>query len=62
MKSTKTLNISPDLHKRVKVQATHEGWNLGDYADALLEVGLSHPDEVKIIMDKLTTDSEETKL
>lgn len=51
MKSTSTLNISPDLHKIVKIKAAETGAKIGDYADALIEVGLKHLQEVHEIVE-----------
>jgi hypothetical protein len=51
MKTTTTLNISPTLHKIVKVGAAQNGWKIGDYADAVIEVGLKHLHEVKETME-----------
>lgn len=51
MKTTATLNISPDLHKILKVGAAENGWKIGDYADSVIEVGLRHLQEVKEIID-----------
>lgn len=54
MKTTSTLNVSPGLHKIVKVGAAENGWKLGEYADAVIEIGLKHLQEVKELMDSRT--------
>jgi hypothetical protein len=46
MKETKTLNVSRGLHKEVKKAAANADHLIGDYTDALIEVGLRHEDEV----------------
>lgn len=51
METTSTLNVSPDLHRIVKVGAAENGWKLGEYADAVIEIGLKHLQEVNELMD-----------
>lgn len=53
-KATKTLNVSEELHKRVKIAAVGEGAKLADYAEAALEVGLNRPKEVKRLLEDRT--------
>lgn len=48
MKATKTLNISPALHKQLKILAVEAGWQLGEYVDAIIEVGIRHRADVKL--------------
>jgi hypothetical protein len=50
MKTTKTLNVSPDLHRVLKINAAQNGWPIGDYCDAVIEIGLKHGEEVNEIM------------
>lgn len=52
-KTTKTLNVADDLHKRVKLAAATEGVKIADYAEAALEVGLNRPKEVmRLLADR----------
>ena len=54
MKETKTLNVSRGLHKEVKKGAAEADCLIGDYTDAVLEVGLAHPEEVKQLLEART--------
>lgn len=53
-KATKTLNVSEDVHKRLKLAATQEGEKIADYAEAAIEVGLSKPREIKRLLEDRT--------
>jgi len=58
MKDTKTLNVSRALHRIVKTRAADADCPIGDYTDVLLQVGLSHPEEVKQLLEGSTTQAE----
>jgi hypothetical protein len=60
MKTTKTLNVSPALHRIVKVNAAQRGWNIGEYCNAVIEVGLIHSEEVTKIMETTRNVTSET--
>jgi len=52
-KATKTLNVSEDLHKKVRLAAATEGVKISDYAEAALEVGLNRPKDVmRLLADR----------
>lgn len=55
MKATKTLNISPTLHKTLKILAVNTGWPLGDYVNAILELGIKHREELTQFSEADTT-------
>lgn len=59
MKDTKTLNVSRGLHKEVKMAAANADYLIGDYTDALLEVGMRHQDEVKQLLEERTKQGQE---
>lgn len=50
MKTTKTLNVADVLHQELKIRAVGAGQALGPYVEAVLQVGLSHPDEVRQLL------------
>lgn len=54
MKDTKTLNVSRALHKAVKTAAADAECLIGDYTDLVIEVGLSHKDEIMRLLEERT--------
>lgn len=54
MKQQKTLNVSAELHSKVKIAAANEGVKIADYAEAALEVGLKRPKEVMRLLEDRT--------
>ena len=50
MKQTKTLNVDAVLHQELKIRAVGAGYALGDFVEAVLQVGLSHPDQIKQLL------------
>lgn len=50
MKTTKTLNVAPELHQELKIRAVGAGEQLAPYVEAVLQVGLSHPEEVRRLL------------
>lgn len=54
MKDTKTLNVSRALHKAVKKAAADADCLIGDYTDLVIEVGLAHQDEVRLLLEERT--------
>lgn len=63
MKATKTLNIDALLHTELKIRAVGAGWPLGEFVERVLQVGLSHPDELRqlLAVDTNPGSSPETK-
>jgi hypothetical protein len=55
MKATKTLNIDVSLHQELKIRAVGAGWPLGEFVEAVLHVGLGHPEELKRLVEGRTT-------
>jgi hypothetical protein len=51
MKATKTLNIDANLHTELKIRAVGAGWPLGEYVERVLQVGLSHPEELRQLLE-----------
>ena len=51
MKETKTLNVASDLHREVKVYAMLAGVPLGEFVNAVIRVGLAHPDELTRLLE-----------
>lgn len=54
VKTTKTINIEASIHHLLKVQAVNEGVQLGEYAEVLLMVGMTHQQEVKQLLGSRT--------
>lgn len=50
MKATKTLNIDAGIHRRLKCLAADSGEALGDFAEAVLEAGLAHLEDVRRLL------------
>jgi hypothetical protein len=50
MKTTKTLNVAVELHQELKIRAVGAGEQLGPYVEAVLQVGLSHQEEVRRLL------------
>lgn len=55
MKQTKTLNVDAVLHQEMKIRAVGAGFPLGDFVEAVLQVGLSHPDQIRQLLEGGTT-------
>lgn len=55
MKATKTLNIDTQLHTELKIRAVGAGWPLGEFVERVLQVGLSHPDELRQLLEADTS-------
>lgn len=53
-KTTKTLNVGEEVHKRVRLAAAMEGVKISDYAEAALEVGLKRPKEITRLLEDRT--------
>lgn len=51
MKTTKTLNIEASLHTELKIRAVGAGIPLGEYVEAVLQVGLAHPGEIRRLLE-----------
>lgn len=50
MKPTKTLNIDVALHQELKIRAVGAGVPLGEFVEAVLQVGLSHAEELRRLL------------
>jgi hypothetical protein len=63
MKATKTLNIDAQLHTELKIRAVGAGWPLGEFVERVLQVGLSHPDDLRqlLAVDTSPVSTPETK-
>jgi len=59
MKATKTLNVDVTLHQELKIRAVGAGWPLGDFVEAVIQVGLSHPEELKQLLAAGTSQAEQ---
>lgn len=55
MKTTKTINVDPVVHHMVKIAAVEAGIPIGEFAEALLRVGLGRPKDVKQLLGSHTT-------
>jgi hypothetical protein len=55
MKATKTLNIDASIHQELKIRAVGAGWLLGDYVEAVIQVGLGHPEELRQLLASRTS-------
>ena len=53
-KTTKTLNVAEDLHRRLRLASAQEGVKISDYAEAALEVGLKRPKDVMRLLEERT--------
>lgn len=50
MKATKTVNIDANLHQELKIRAVGVGEPLGEFVEAVIQVGLSYPDDLKRLL------------
>ena len=50
MKTTKTLNVAAELHQELKIRAVGAGAPLGDYVEAVIQVGLAHPEKIRQLL------------
>lgn len=51
MKATKTLNIDANLHQELKIRAVGAGMPLGEFVEAVLQVGLAHQAELRRLLE-----------
>lgn len=59
MKTTKTLNIEASLHTELKIRSAGAGIPLGEFVEIVLQVGLSHPEEIRQLSVTRTTQEPE---
>lgn len=55
MKATKTLNIDATLHRVLKARSVEEDMLLGEFVEAVLRVGLDHPEELTKRLSEVRT-------
>lgn len=58
-KTTRTLNVTEDVHKRVRLAAVTADMKIAVYVEAALLLALNRPDEVKQLAAGRTSSEEQ---